>query len=77
MKRMKRLTALLLLLLTLSCAAFAEGDESPLLEVHQMMLGCADGYLVRLGDVTLLIDGGEANPRKPERRAQPTCGKPA
>ena len=40
---MKRLTALLLLLLTLSCAAFAEGDESPLLEVHQMMLGCADG----------------------------------
>lgn len=69
MMRMKRLTALLLLLLTLTGAAFAEGETNSLLEVHQMMLGCADGYLVRLGDVTLLIDGGEANPRKPERGA--------
>lgn len=67
MQRMKRLLALLLLL-TLGALLPAAAEESapPLLEVHQMMLGCADGYLIRLGDVNILIDGGEANPGKPE-----------
>ena len=63
MRTMKRLMALMLLLL---CAMLPAVAEEPLLEVHQMMIGCADGYLIRLGDVNLLIDGGEANPRKPE-----------
>ncbi len=64
MQRMKRFLSLLTLFLLLTCGAAAEAR--PLLEVHQLMLGCADGYLIRLGEVTLLIDGGEANPRKPE-----------
>lgn len=62
MRTMKRLLALLLLL----CAMLPATAQEPLLEVHQMMIGCADGYLIRLGDVNILIDGGEANPRKPE-----------
>ena len=62
MQTMKRLLALLLML----CAMLPAAAQEPLLEVHQMMLGCADGYLIRLGDVSILIDGGEANPRKPE-----------
>lgn len=38
-----------------------------MLELHQVNLGCADGYLIRFGNTTVLIDGGEAWPNKPER----------
>ena len=44
------------------------GRELPAeLELHQVNLGCADGYLIRFGNTTVLIDGGEAWPNKPER----------
>lgn len=59
---MRRLLTLLAALL-LALPAMA---EAPMMEVHQMMLGCADGYLIRAGGVCILMDGGEANPRKPE-----------
>ncbi|MBQ8556898.1 MAG: MBL fold metallo-hydrolase [Clostridia bacterium] len=61
---MKKLLCLLLCLMALSMPALAE-DASPVMQVHQMMIGCADGYLIRCGDVNIMIDGGNANPNKP------------
>lgn len=59
---MKKLIALLLCLLLPLAAAMAEtAAEAPLLEVHQLMLGYADGYYIRCGDVEMLIDGGKEN----------------
>lgn len=57
---MKKIIALLCCLLFIP-AAFAE-EAAPLLEVHQMVLGYADGYLIRCGDVEIMIDGGNPNP---------------
>lgn len=59
---MRKLFALLMALL-LCPAVLAE--EAPVLEVHQIALGFADGYLIRLGDVEIVIDGGNPEPRKP------------
>lgn len=64
MRNVKALLALLLCLL-LCAPALAETAETPVLQVHQMNLGCADGYLIRLGDVDILIDGGNATPQQP------------
>ena len=50
-------------------STLAEETETPILQVHQMMLGCADGYLIRFGDVDILVDGGEPAPQKPLREA--------
>ena len=65
------LAALLLLTLLLPFALAEEKTEAeqtlPMLELHQVNLGCADGYLIRFGNTTVLIDGGEAWPNKPER----------
>lgn len=65
------LVALLLLTLLLPFALAEEKTEAertlPMLELHQVNLGCADGYLIRFGNTTVLIDGGEAWPNKPER----------
>ena len=65
------LAALLLLTLLLPFASAEEKTEAeqtlPMLELHQVTLGCADGYLIRFGNTTVLIDGGEAWPNKPER----------
>ncbi|MEE0852088.1 MAG: MBL fold metallo-hydrolase [Christensenellales bacterium] len=65
------LAALLLLTLLLPFASAEEKTEAeqtlPMLELHQVNLGCADGYLIRFGNTTVLIDGGEAWPNKPER----------
>ena len=72
---LRLLLLLLTVLLALPTAAFAEGAEMAeeaeplLLEVHQMMIGCADGYLLRLGDVYILMDGGEPLPQSPQREA--------
>lgn len=67
----KQLLAALLLLTLLLPFAVAEKTEAeqtvPMLELHQVNLGCADGYLIRFGNTTVLIDGGEAWPNKPER----------
>lgn len=67
----KQLLAALLLLTLLLPFAAAEKTEAgqtlPMLELHQVNLGCADGYLIRFGNTTVLIDGGEAWPNKPER----------
>lgn len=61
---MKRLWCLLLLCALLIPSAGAEG----VLQVHQMMLGCADGYLIRTpGGVNVLIDGGRDTGDEPER----------
>ena len=62
---LKKILALLLTLL-LCPSALAQETERTLLQVHQMMIGFADGYLIRLGDIDILVDGGEANPKKPE-----------
>ena len=59
----KQLLAALLLLTLLLPFAVAEKTEAE----HQVNLGCADGYLIRFGNTTVLIDGGEAWPNKPER----------
>lgn len=59
---MRRLFALLMALL-LCPTVLAE--EAPVLEVHQIALGFADGYLIRLGDVEIVVDGGNPEPRKP------------
>lgn len=63
MRKMKKLLCLLLCLLM--CPAWAETADAPILEVHQMMIGCADGYLLRVGDINIMIDGGNANPKLP------------
>lgn len=66
MQTMKRLLSLLLGLVMLGAPALAEtAEDAPLLEVHQMMIGCADGYLIRLGDVAIMVDGGNAAPTQP------------
>ena len=67
MGRMARRMAALCLALLLLPVGFvcAEEGTQPLLEVHQMALGIADGYLIRLGDVNILVDGGNANPKAP------------
>lgn len=66
MKKLIWLAVLLACLVCLCAPALAEEEQEPeLLEVHQMMIGCADGYLIRLEDFNLLIDGGNANPKKP------------
>lgn len=68
---MRKLTKLLCVLLgvLLMLPALAEeapeASDTPLMEVHQMMIGFADGYLIRAGGVNILIDGGNANPRQP------------
>ena len=60
---MKKLLALLFALLMLP-AAYAE-EETPILEIHQMVLGYADGYFIRCGDIEIMIDGGCPNPKNP------------
>lgn len=62
--QMKKLLAFLACLLMVCSAAGAE-EAAPILEVHQMALGIADGYLLRCGDVEIMIDGGNANPASP------------
>ena len=60
---MKKLLALLLCVLLPFSAARAEAAaEAPILEVHQMVLGYADGYYIRCGDVEIMIDGGKPVP---------------
>ncbi len=64
----KRFMALLLMLM-LFLPALAEEETVPLgektLQVHQLNLGFADGYFIRLGDIDILIDGGNAEPEHP------------
>ncbi len=57
----RRLVSLVLALLcvTVCCPALAE-ETLPEMEVHQLMLGCADGYLIRIGDdINIAIDCGK------------------
>lgn len=61
MLMMKKLLALLFCLL-LCPAALAE-EAVPVMELHQMVLGYADGYYIRCGDVEILIDGGNPFPK--------------
>lgn len=60
---MKKIIALLLVLLMIP-AAFAE-ETAPIMEVHQFDLGYADGYFIRCGDMEIMIDGGNPNPKAP------------
>ncbi len=60
----KKLIALMLCALFLLTAAGAE-SEMPVLEIHQMVLGYADGYFIRVGDVEILIDAGNPEPTIP------------
>lgn len=60
---MKRILALVLLMMMVP---FAQAEEAaadvPLLEIHQMQLGYADGYFLRCGDIEIMIDGGKPVP---------------
>lgn len=58
---MKKLLAFLCCLLMLIPAAYAE-EAAPILELHQMELGYADGYYLRCGDIEIMIDGGKPVP---------------
>ena len=60
---LKNLVALLLCLLFIPVAS-AEENAAPIMEVHQMNLGYADGYFIRCGDFEMMIDGGNPNPKK-------------
>ena len=60
---MKKIIALLLVLLMIP-DAFAE-ETAPIMEVHQFNLGYADGYFIRCGDMEIMIDGGNPNPKAP------------
>ena len=63
---MKKLLALLFVLMMILPAAVAEEAEAaPLLELHQMAIGYADAYFVRVGDIEIMIDGGNPNPKWP------------
>ncbi len=57
----KKLLALLLCALLLLPGALAE-EAAPILEVHQLVLGYADGYFIRCGDIEIMIDGGKTGP---------------
>ena len=59
---MKKLLSLLFVLMMLFPAVIAEEESAPLLEVHQMVLGYADGYFIRVGDIEIMIDGGKPVP---------------
>ena len=50
---MKKLFALLACLLMLCPCVLAEDAAAPVLEIHQMALGYADGYYLRCGDVEI------------------------
>lgn len=63
---MKKLLSLLFVLMMMLPAAFAEEESAPLMEVHQMAVGYADAYYIRVGDIELVIDGGNPNPRWPK-----------
>lgn len=72
MKRMLKMLLLLLLAALLVFPALAEDTPvelpehtEPVLQVHQMNLGCANGYLLKWGDMALMIDGGNALPERP------------
>ena len=62
---MRKMTMLLSLLCALVLCGAAAEAPAPVMQVHQMMIGCADGYPIRLGDTDVLIDGGNANPQQP------------
>lgn len=60
---LKRILALLFCLMLLP-SAMAE-ETAPIMELHQMDLGYADGYFIRCGDVEIMIDGGNPYPPQP------------
>lgn len=62
----KRFWALLtvLLLLTGCAAAESEADAPQVMQVHQILNGCADAYMLRCGDIVIIIDGGNATGTK-------------
>lgn len=60
---MKRgLIFLLGMLMMFTVAVGETTTDVPLLEVHQMNLGFADGYYIRCGDFEMMIDGGKPVP---------------
>ena len=64
MHMMKKMLAFLCCLVMFCPSVIAE-EATPLLEVHQMVLGYADGYFIRCGDIEIMIDGGNPNPKNP------------
>lgn len=67
-RRVRAALAALLLFVAMPLSVGAE--EAPfaeVLEVHQLMLGCADGYLVRLGNISIAIDCGRDTGDGPQR----------
>ncbi len=56
---------ILTLLCCLMLAFPALAEEAPAMQVHQINIGFADGYLIRIGDISIMIDGGNAQPEAP------------
>lgn len=61
----KRRIGWILLVWLLAVVAVPTALANDVLEMHQMCIGCADGYLIRVGGQTILIDGGNAQPINP------------
>lgn len=56
---MKKLTALFLsVLLTLALVSAAGADKLPVMQLHQINLGSADGYVIMVDDTVMLVDCG-------------------
>lgn len=45
----------------------ASAEEQPVLQLHQIAIGCADAYLLKLDDIAIMIDGGNDTERSPEK----------
>ena len=63
----KRCLSLLtaLLLLPLFSVQPTAAEAAPQLQLHQVNIGCADAYLILLGDTAIMIDGGNDSGRSP------------
>ncbi len=58
---MRRFAVLMMTLVALLAVSGRCEEERPTLQVHQVMNGQADAYLLRVGDTAVMIDGGNAN----------------
>lgn len=68
MLRQRCLALLAALMLLPLPFAHASAEEEPLqFQLHQVNIGCADAYLLLIGDVAIMIDGGNDTGVRPDR----------
>lgn len=61
----KRLLATLSALMTLFVSV-AAAEEPLQFQLHQISIGCADAYLILIGDIAIMIDGGNDTNKTPD-----------